>query len=308
MSLTYIAGYDGTPASASAVRLARSLGEARGADVIVATVYQPLPVVYGKGSAAGADAELEEQIRKDADGTLAGLDEQGVLRRTVPGDSPAHGLQRLAEREEAALIAVGATHRGTAARHTVGSIGHRLLHGSPCPVLVVPADASGEIRTIAVGFDDEEESHAALHTAALLATGLGARLVLVAAVEPLSYSLSAGPDGGWEIERVIQQKLETACEQAVAGLPPGLGARSRVIIGPAGRGIVNEVRDDADLVVSGSRGYGPLRSVLLGSTSSYLVDHAPCPVLVVPRGARADLDGSTHQAAPATAEPRAWRV
>ena len=304
MSLTYIAGYDGSEASAAAVRLATHLAEATGADVIAATVYQPLPPAHGKGGTAAADAELEDLIRKDADETLAALHHEEVLRRTVPGDSAAHGLHRLAQQEEASLIAVGATHRGPAARHTVGSVGTRLLHGSPCPVLVAPADAAGEIRTVAVAFDDGEESRAALHAAALLAIWVGARLVLVAAVEPLSYSLAAGPDGGWEIERVIQRELETACEQAIAGLPPGLEAQSRVIIGPAGRGIVNELRDDADLVVSGSRGYGPLRSVLLGGTSAYLVDHAPCPVLVVPRGARAELAGPP----PAASWAHSWRI
>ena len=50
MSLTYIAGYDGSEASAAAVRLAMRLGEATGADVIAATVYQPLPPAHGKGA------------------------------------------------------------------------------------------------------------------------------------------------------------------------------------------------------------------------------------------------------------------
>lgn len=39
----------------------------------------------------------------------------------------------------------------------------------------------------------------------------------------------------------------------------------------------------ADLLVAGSRGYGPVLRVLLGSVSTHLAHHAPCPVLVVPR-------------------------
>ncbi len=42
--------------------------------------------------------------------------------------------------------------------------------------------------------------------------------------------------------------------------------------------------DEARLLVVGSRGYGPLRRVLLGSVSSAVVAHAACPVIVVPRG------------------------
>jgi nucleotide-binding universal stress UspA family protein len=302
MSLTYIAGYDGTEAASSAVALARTLAGATGADVIAAVVYEPIPVIYGRGSSGLVDAELEDEIRGLAERTLAGLEEQdGVLRRVIPGESPAHGLHRLAEQEEASLIAVGTTHRGAAGRVAVGSVGFRLLHGSPCPVLVVPADATGEIHRIAVAFDDGEEAHAALDTAAELAMRLGAELLLIAAAEPLSYAMAAGPEGGAEIEHVAERLLEIACDKAIAGLPDAIEADKRVRIGPAGRVIADAAKDDVDLIVTGSRGYGPLRSVLAGSTSRYLADHAPCPVLVVPRGARAELDRPVAAAA-------AWRV
>ena len=39
-----------------------------------------------------------------------------------------------------------------------------------------------------------------------------------------------------------------------------------------------------DLIVCGSRGYGPFRQVVLGSVSSELVTEARCPILIVPRG------------------------
>jgi nucleotide-binding universal stress UspA family protein len=39
-----------------------------------------------------------------------------------------------------------------------------------------------------------------------------------------------------------------------------------------------------DVLVCGSRGYGPVRSVLLGGVSGRVVNAARCPVLVLPRG------------------------
>jgi nucleotide-binding universal stress UspA family protein len=42
--------------------------------------------------------------------------------------------------------------------------------------------------------------------------------------------------------------------------------------------------DDCDLLVCGSRGYGPVRRVLLGGVSSGVVRHSKVPILVTPRG------------------------
>jgi nucleotide-binding universal stress UspA family protein len=40
------------------------------------------------------------------------------------------------------------------------------------------------------------------------------------------------------------------------------------------------------IAVTGSRGYGPLRSVLVGGVSGKLIRKAHCPVIVGPRGAQ----------------------
>ena len=41
--------------------------------------------------------------------------------------------------------------------------------------------------------------------------------------------------------------------------------------------------EHVDLLVVGSRGYGPVRRLVLGSTSEYLERHARCSLLVLPR-------------------------
>ena len=51
--------------------------------------------------------------------------------------------------------------------------------------------------------------------------------------------------------------------------------------------------------MTGSRGYGPVRRLMLGSTSARLVREAPCPVLVLTRGA--EVDGENGLAASASA-------
>jgi len=50
------------------------------------------------------------------------------------------------------------------------------------------------------------------------------------------------------------------------------------------------VSEDADLLLLGSRGYGPRRAVLLGGVSGRVVRTAACPVIVVPRGIAVPLE------------------
>lgn len=55
-----------------------------------------------------------------------------------------------------------------------------------------------------------------------------------------------------------------------------------VVVGDPGQQLVGAAAD-ADLVVVGQRGHGALLSALLGSTTSYVLHHSPCPVVVLPR-------------------------
>lgn len=72
----------------------------------------------------------------------------------------------------------------------------------------------------------------------------------------------------------------------------------RILHGHPASALVAEARDwDADLVVVGNRGLGRLQSIVLGSVSAEIVDHAPCPVLVARRPVAhrilVGVDGST---------------
>ena len=72
-------------------------------------------------------------------------------------------------------------------------------------------------------------------------------------------------------------------EQRLGALDPSLHAESRVLEGPVVDALADIRPEDVDVLVCGSRGYGPTRSVLLGGVSSRLLRHARVPVIVVPR-------------------------
>ncbi len=72
--------------------------------------------------------------------------------------------------------------------------------------------------------------------------------------------------------------------RTVKAVDERLAATGRALQGAPGPVIVEACEEaGADLLVAGSRGYGPVLRVLLGSVSTHLAHHAPCPVLVVPR-------------------------
>jgi hypothetical protein len=99
-------------------------------------------------------------------------------------------------------------------------------------------------------------------------------------------SIAVGFDGGPESRGALALARDWAREHSV-------------VRGRAGAELVRAA-ETVDLLVVGSRGWGPLSRVALGSTSDWLTHHAPCPVIVVPRPdaagehATAPLAGATH--------------
>jgi nucleotide-binding universal stress UspA family protein len=75
--------------------------------------------------------------------------------------------------------------------------------------------------------------------------------------------------------------------------------------GRAAYGLVGEelaaFGDEVDLLVVGSRGYGPFKRLVLGSTSDYLERHARCSLLVLPRSENRGKDAANAGARPAEA-------
>ena len=159
----------------------------------------------------------------------------------------------------------------------------------PPPVAVAPAayaDALGSLRTLGCGFDGSPESERALYWAAALARRASPRLRVVAVHEPVplvSVSVTAGPPTG-TANQVLRRQLHEQLDAAVSALEPGVEASAELSDGSPAHAL-RERSGELDLLVLGSRGYGPLRAVLLGSVSSGLVRSAESPVVVVPRDA-----------------------
>ena len=207
----------------------------------------------------------------------------------IADGSPARALHTLAEVSGADLVVVGSTHTGRLGRVVPGSTGEKLLHGSPCAVAVVPRGYEDRpIERIGVAYDGSDEAKAALEAARALSKRFDARLVLVGVAGLDWYAGSAIAGGpGYELETL---RVET--EERDPGRARRGGARrarrDRAARGDPAQELAAHT-EELDLIVTGSRGYGPLRSVLVGAVSGRLLRTAHCPVIVVPRAAEGAL-------------------
>jgi nucleotide-binding universal stress UspA family protein len=285
MFSTIVVGVDardgGRDALALADRLARSFVGA-----LIAVHAYP----YDYYVSRGANADFEAVMRDAAHETLDDeLERAGVMATAIvmPDDSPARALHRTAARQGAELIVVGSSHRGRLGRVLAGDVTAGTLHGAPCPVLVAPrgyAEHGGELQTIGVGYDGSPEADAALGLAHEIAKACDAQLRVIDVVvppEPGGPFPTYRPD--WtEHSRIRREEAEERLAAVIAEL--GDIATGDIAFGDPARELAFE-GNHLDLLVTGSRGYGPIRRLVLGSTSSKLVHEAPCPVLVLTRTA-----------------------
>jgi nucleotide-binding universal stress UspA family protein len=141
--------------------------------------------------------------------------------------------------------------------------------------------------TIVVGVDGSDHAARALRWALDLAVVTQARIVAVAAwnVAPLAYG-GAGmvvPVDDHEYERGAETTLEGAVASVPGGVPAGVEVERRVVEGGAASALIEEARrQEATLLVVGTRGHGGFTGLLLGSVSAALAHHAPCPLVIVP--------------------------
>jgi nucleotide-binding universal stress UspA family protein len=267
-------GFDDSERGRDAVRLAELLARTTGGRLVAVRVYPEL-------SDPGGGVE-RERLRAELD-SLLGEADLDVEPLVLAGDSPARALHELASTDRPiGLIVLGSTHRAGLGRVTPGSVADRLLSGAPCPVAVAPRDyRPAELRVIAVGFDGSVEARAGLELAARLGQLAGATLRVVAIgrphPDPDRPRDAVPPPTGFD--------LQSELHAAVSGLPAELRALPVFQRGTPVRNLIARAEEGVDLLVVGSRGYGPLRTVLLGSVSAAILDRAPCPVLVTPRSA-----------------------
>ncbi len=273
-------GVDGRPAGRDAVALAQQLSAPDTPPTLV-HIRELVPV---GGSSQAYDARAAQESTRILEHEWAATGARGG-RISVTASSVGRGLHSLAERDGADLIVVGSCHRGFAGRVLVGNDTRRALNGASCAVAVAPVDhaqRSPTITTIGVGYDGSTESRDALALARELAAQHHAA-VRILHVVPIPTSPYSGYTG-----TALADRLEATVAAATDELSR-LGVDGEARIGGVGEELA-AFASTVDILVIGSRGYGALRRLMLGSTAHYLTGHARCAVVVLPRGVSDDSE------------------
>lgn len=256
-----IVGVDGSETGRDAVVLAQALAAPDG-ELVLAYVWERSA---GIGSAmTGADhpshvgRQVVEHLRRAIDGPS-----RGVVRQA---SSAAEGLHALAGELEADLIVVGSARRQHDGRVLIHDDARAALHGASCAVAVAPrgyATWRGGIRRIGVGYEQTASGASALTAGRLLAAEKHATLVVRSV-------LFDDPRTG--VAEELRARLEALDDVDEVEIRMGLLSEE-----------LQEMSEEVDLLILGSRGQGPARRMLFGSTADAMVREAHCPVLVLPR-------------------------
>ena len=282
-----IVAVDESQGSSDAIALASTLAGITGSTLALVNVFP-----YALDPSRASNREFEAYMRKDSRELLERLrdahGDEAVELKPIANTSPSHGLHTLAEQEDADLIVVGSTHTGRAGRVLPGSTAERLLHGAPCPVAVAPNGYAQLSHTqpavIGCGYDGSPSSRRALQEAGRLAAATGAQLRAIRVFEPLIYDLPPGNaafGGMASYNHMLHVRASEELEAAVARIETE-GAESQLEVGNPAH-VLADASEGLDLLLIGSRGYGPMHSVMVGGVSGRLVREAACPVIVFPR-------------------------
>jgi nucleotide-binding universal stress UspA family protein len=288
---TIVVGVEDSFRAEDALALVGDFARFAGAEVLAVSAYP-----FDDRPSAHYNLAMRGPVREAAERTLDRLceplsDVRDVRRLAVADPSPARALMSAAAEADAELIVIGSSHGEFTGRLAPGSTAWRLLQGSPCAVALAPQGYRMRphvmCRRITAAFDGSAGGHAALAAAAAIAPATERTLRVVRVFSPDQPAppwLHSSP-GFLRLTSDAERAAKAELERAVERLP---SAEAAFILGDPARELARE-SEVSDLIVIGSRGYGPAPAVILGEVSDRLIRTAACPALIVPNGVSAPL-------------------
>lgn len=253
---TVVVGIDGSPSSDRALDWAIDLAVRE---------RRQLTLAHGDG-AAGEDCPLLAHARDRVAESAPDL----TVNESAGAADPRTMLLELAE--HASLLVVGSRGRGPVASLVLGSVSAAVVRHAPCPVVVVRPGHRGLVRNgVLVGADASPASRSTVEFAYRQASLRQLPLTI------LHCAWGALPG-------TSSDDLRLPAAEPLSGLAekfPDVRARYEVAHGTPADALV-ACAERMDLVVVGAHHGGRLSALLDGSVASAVVEHATCPVAIVP--------------------------
>ena len=280
------AGIDGFPEGRDAAALGQSLAEATRAELMLVAVHSAALLPTPPAMSYRSQREQSKLELREIRNSLA----PGARTLTATDHSVPRALHHVVQRYHRELLVVGSSRRGPEGHVRIGKRTRQLLCHFECALAVAPrglhTNPQRSLRRIGVGYDGSPESESALALAVSIAAGAAADLHVQAVVDDrvpvfARSALSGVVEVEWD--EAISTEMDEIRARAVAA---GERVGAQLDVGVA-RGrpadVLLELSEDLDLLVIGSRSWGPGARLLLGSTGEAIMHDAACAVMAVPR-------------------------
>jgi nucleotide-binding universal stress UspA family protein len=284
MSAPVVVGFDGSATAQSAVQYGAGEALRRGCDLWIfhafgwPVILPPFHAPYDQHD-RGPRVAMLDLLAQTARDVQVDHPHLSVTTRLVDG-SPGGVLVGASRNSQ--LLVVGHRGLGGFSGLLVGSVAIQVAGHARCPVVVVRGDRPPDDAPVLVGTDGSPGAHTAVEAAFVQAQHRSVELVM--AHHQLTRKSPAGAIATGDPPFWSTVGDPAAGAHGVGARYPDVKYRTEVVPGDSVSTALIAIarRTSAGLLVVGSRGVGGFRGLVMGSTSRNLIEHAPCPVMVVP--------------------------
>jgi nucleotide-binding universal stress UspA family protein len=285
-------GVDGFPEGEDAVALGARLAHACRADLVLIGVRAdpgaPLPLpLPAQPTGASVAARAREGLARLRDA-------RAPAARIVieSGASVPQVLARVSERERRDLLVMGSSRHAADGHVRIGKRTRSLLGHYGHPLAIAPRGLRNlpphGFKRIGVGYDGSLESTAALALADALALAAGAAVAVIGVVDdrvPASgwLALAQSNFGDPQWETVVAGEVRALQERMISAAGTLSAQASTMVSRGRPAAMLLAASRELDLLIIGSRRWGPVARLLLGSTGEAVAHDAACPLVIVPR-------------------------
>jgi nucleotide-binding universal stress UspA family protein len=275
-----IVAMDGSLASKNALKQAFKLAHDEKRWITVVAINPPY---QGDLDLVGV-SNIDEVLKGPGEKILAEArkiaEEEGATIRTrLEEGEPFEKIIEVAEDEGSDLIVMGRRGITRLERALMGSVTAKVIGHFSGRVLIVPRDTTLGWEHILVASDGSPYGDAAVSEAINYAKSYGGSLTIVSAIDVTEEFQALAPG---TLEKMVQKAKKNLEKDQEKAQQEGVTAETYVREGESYKVIVDFASEkNANTIVIGSHGRTDLKRIFMGSVTSRVIGHTPCPVMVI---------------------------